>query len=150
MATFLASNLGYHFDKSWNDTKAYHFEGLVKKKGHVLSAKSGSVPLFKKSIVFTSSVSKGESLKTFLAYAGLSPRKIIFIDDKKKHIESVEKIVESLEIPFVDIEYTAVKDAKVEPLNKARAAFQFEFLEKEHKWFSDQEATRRTNNKHDN
>lgn len=133
-------HIGYHFDKSWSDTKPHHFEGLSKQMGQGLSAKSSSVPLFKGGVVFTSSVSKGEALKAFLAYAGLSPRKIIFIDDKKKHIESVEKTVESLGIPFVGIEYTAVKDARAEPLNKERAEFQFEVLEKEHKWLSDQEA----------
>ena len=69
-----------------------------------------------------------------------SLKKIIFVDDKKKHIESVEKVVENLGILFVGIEYTAVKDAKVEPLNKARAEFQFEVLETEHKWLSDDKA----------
>lgn len=69
-------------------------------------------------------------MQAFLTYAKLVFKKIIFIDDKKKHIESGEKVVRSLGIPFVGIEYTAVKDAKVEPLNKARADFQFDVLEK--------------------
>lgn len=139
--------MGHHFDKSWSDTKSHQFEGLVKQTGSGLSAQSNSISLFKSGVIFASNVSKGNVLKAFLAYAGLTPQKIIFIDDKKKHIESVEKVAKSLGIPFVGIEYTAVQETKLEPLNKARADFQFELLEKEHKWLSDQEADIRINKK---
>lgn len=135
--------LGYHFENSWKNTKSHVFKELIKQTGHGLSAKSESASLFKDGVVFASGVSKGDALTAFLAYAGLSPQKIIFIDDKKKHLESVEKVAKDLGIPFVGIEYTATKATKFAPLNKARVELQFEVLEKEHKWLSDEEAAKR-------
>lgn len=66
---------GYDFGKSWSGLAPHHFEGLGK-VGKGLSAKSSSAPAFKKGVVLTSSVSKGEALKAFLAYAQFMPKKI--------------------------------------------------------------------------
>ncbi len=133
--------IGYNFGKSWSGLAPQHFEGLGK-MGSGLSVKSRSAPAFKNGVVFTSSVSKGEALKAFLAYAHFAPKKIIFIDDKKKHLESVESIAKSLGIPFVGFEYTAVADKPASALDEKRARLQFEILEKEHKWLSDEEANK--------
>lgn len=46
-------------------------------------------------------------------------------------------------IEFLGIEYTAIKESKIEPLDKERADLQFKVLEKEHKWLSDEEADAR-------
>ena len=53
------------------------------------------------------------------------------------------RIVENIE--FLGIEYTAAYDTKIEQFNAKRAKLQFEVLEKEHKWLSDQEADVRIN-----
>jgi FMN phosphatase YigB (HAD superfamily) len=135
------NSLGYHFEKSWPQLQTKVFMRLTTKDPQ-------RFPTFIDGILLTCGVPKGEVLQAFLAYAGLAPQKIIFIDDKRKNLESVEKTAESLSIPFVGIEYTAVKDAKEEPLDKARAEFQFEVLEKEQKWLSDQEAEVRMKNNH--
>jgi hypothetical protein len=44
------------------------------------------------------------------------------------------------EIKFIGFEYTAVADRSKVLLNEKRARFQFEVLEKEHKWLADEEA----------
>lgn len=127
---------GYHFDLSWQDLKPALFTEL-EKKGKGLSANSTSMPVFKNGIVFTSAVSKGQALKAFLKYAKLVPKKIIFIDDKRKHIESVEKSAQSLNISFIGIEYTKTSTMHTEPLHQERADLQYAILEKEKKWISD-------------
>lgn len=130
---------GYHFDLSWQVLKPKIFTGL-EKIGKGLSAKSSSMPVFKSGIVFTSAVSKGQALKAFLQYAGIAPKKIIFVDDKRKHLESVEEIAKSYNISFIGIEYTAASDIPASPLNEKRADLQYKVLEKENKWISDSEA----------
>lgn len=130
---------GYHFDFSWQALKPKIFTGL-EKIGKGLSAKSSSMPVFKSGIVFTSAASKGQALKAFLQYAGILPKKIIFVDDKRKHLESVEEIAKSHSIPFIGIEYTAASDIPASPLNEKRADLQYKVLEKEKKWISDSEA----------
>ena len=130
---------GYHFDLSWRVLKPKVFTGL-EKTGKGLSAKNSSMPVFKSGIVFTSAVSKGQALEAFLQYARIVPKKIIFVDDKRKHLESVEEIAKSHNIPFIGIEYTAVSNIPASPLSEKRANLQYEVLEKEKKWISDSEA----------
>ena len=79
-------------------------------------------------------------VSVFLQYAGIAPKKIIFVDDKRKHLESVEEIAKSHDIPFIGIEYTAAGDIPASPLNEKRADLQYKVLEKEKKWISDSEA----------
>lgn len=129
-------DFGYTFKDSWKTLKPKTFETLKSKDPK-------RFPLFKEGVVFTCNLPKGEVLKAFLYYAGLSPKKIIFIEDKKKNIKSVEAFAREVKIPFIGFQYTAVADRPQSPLNEKRAQLQFEVLEKEHKWLSDEEADKR-------
>ncbi len=124
--------LGYFFNKSWKDLEEKSFE-----------EKDGKQALFKKGVIFTNHLPKGEVLKAFLDYTHLRPKHILFIDDKKKNVQSVQEIARHLDIPYTGIEYKAVEYAKYVPLNKERAKFQFAILEKEHVWLSDEEADKK-------
>lgn len=130
-------NTGYDFKKSWPDTKEKTFKGLISTNKEALP------PVFKQGIIFASRVPKGEVLKAFLDYANLKPRKIIFVDNRTKNIESVQNFANANGILFTGVEYSAVIEAKIEPLNIKRAEFQFETLIKEKKWLSDEEADNR-------
>lgn len=59
----------------------------------------------KDGIVFSSNNNKGKVLLAFLDYVGYHPRKVIFIDDKIKNINTVREAVESRGIEFVGIRY---------------------------------------------
>ena len=126
---------GYHFVKSWKSIKQKSFMYMA------LNTQE-SPPLFTRGVIFASSAPKGDALEAFLKYAKFMPTKIIFIDNKTKHLESVKKFAQIHNIPFIGIEYTVVADSKAKPLNKKRAEFQFEILQKERKWISDEEAER--------
>lgn len=126
-------SFGYTFKDSWKTLKPKIF-------GELKTKDPKRFPVFKNGVLFTSSLSKGEVLKAFLHYAGLSPKKIVFIDDKREYLESVEAFSKEAGIPFVGFEYTAVAERPKSPLNEKRAQLQFEVLEKEHKWLKDKEA----------
>lgn len=76
--------------------------------------------MFFKGIVFTTT-DKDKALGAFLNHCTLKFKKVIFIDDQQKNLESVEKITAKRHIPFVGIEYTAAK-MHAEPLNTKRGA----------------------------
>ena len=49
--------------------------------------------------------SKGEALKAFLNATGLKPGKIVFADDKKKHVEGMEKVFGRGPVSYVGYRY---------------------------------------------
>lgn len=130
---------GYHFDQSWPTLKPKQFHDL-NKQGNGSAAKSNSIPMFIRGTVFTSSVSKGKTLQAFLKYAQLSPKRIIFIDDKERHLKSVQHVALAHNISFIGIKYTAAHNLAREALNKSRAELQFEILKKDKKWITDCQA----------
>jgi len=127
---------GYMFKDSWSALKSKTFEALKSKDPK-------RFPVFKDGIVFTSNLPKGEVLKAFLEHASLSPKKIIFVDDKLKNLKSVEAFCQKAGINFAGFEYTAVAGRPKSLLNEKRSQYQFEVLEREHKWLSDEEADKR-------
>ncbi len=62
--------------------------------------------LYKHNIIFTSNNDKGETLLAFLAMLNYHPKKIIFIDDKMHHVESLENALKNIN---VDIEYVGIR-----------------------------------------
>jgi hypothetical protein len=128
--------LGYTLKDPWRTIKSKTF-GTLKSKD------PKRLPVFKGGVLFTCNLPKGEVLKAFLQYAALSPNKIIFIDDKKKNLESVEAFSKAAGIPFMGFHYTAVAERPKTSLNEKRAQLQFEVLEEEHIWLSDEEADKR-------
>lgn len=126
-------HLGYHFDKSWVTTKEKTFEQFPTKY-------LKQFPKFVKGVIFTCGVPKGQVLEAFLNYIKLHPTKILFIDDKRKNLESVASFAHKSNLSFLGIEYTFAKYSNTKPFNKKLAKFQFEILEKENKWLSDQQA----------
>ncbi|MBX9697334.1 MAG: DUF2608 domain-containing protein [Alphaproteobacteria bacterium] len=126
-------DLGYTLKDSWSTLALKSFESLKSKDPK-------RFPVFKNGVLFTCNLPKGDVLNAFLRYAGLSPKKIIFIDDKRKHLQSVEAFSKDAGILFEGFEYTAVAERPKTLLNEKRARYQFEVLEKEHKWLNDQEA----------
>lgn len=80
---------------------------------------------------------KGEVLAQFLKLISFKPKKIIFVDNKKHHVENVEKALADSKISYFGRRYGA-SDKKISSMNK-------DVLEIQHKYFfgevlSDQEA----------
>lgn len=124
---------GYYFDKSWQNLKDINLKSLMK-------VTNDANPIYKAGIVFVDQTGeKGPALDAFLTYSATKPKKIIFIDDKSKNLVSVEEFAKQHNIAFVGIEYTKTLEGDG-MLNNDIAALQFDILEKEKKWISDNEA----------
>ena len=73
--------------------------------------------------------SKGRVLTAFLKQINFNPRKIIFIDDKLKHIEDVEKVVESMGIEYVGMRFSG-SDQRIAELDPKIVDLQWTFFPK--------------------
>ncbi len=71
--------------------------------------RKGRCPLFKSGIIFATGSPKGPVLKAFFKLVGWLPRRIIFIDDSRDNLVSVQVIAQQLKIPFLGLHYTAAK-----------------------------------------
>ena len=124
--------LGYSFDRSWPELLSVTFNQLED---------DGRAVAYSHGIIYTSDMPKGPALLSFLKHTKQKFNKIIFVDDKMTNVNSVENaLTDSTPIEFIGIEYTAVKDRIAEPLDKNRAAYQFNTLKHRHRWLSDNEA----------
>jgi FMN phosphatase YigB (HAD superfamily) len=68
--------------------------------------------------------SKGEVLVEFLRRTGLAPKKIVFVDDKRKHVESVTAELKAVGIPVIAYRYGGA-DASVTAFRTRTAEAQF-------------------------
>ena len=66
---------------------------------------NGQTMLYSNNILFTTGTSKGEALFTLLDKLKVSPKRIVFIDDKKSNIESVEKWAKERNVEFTGLRY---------------------------------------------
>lgn len=97
-------------------------------------------PLFKEGILYSSTHPKGDILEAFLEALGWKPDRIIFIDDHKHFVSSVERAAEKMGIDFIGIHYNAAHHMPCE-LDPAVAAYQYRHLGEHGEWLSDSEAS---------
>lgn len=104
-----------------------------------IKAKQG-VPLLKNGIIFTAGAQKGIVLKRVLEKIKIKPKTIIFIDDRRENIESVDQYCKTAGINFTGFEYKAAIHKPIQPLNKKRVNLQLDLLQNKHIWLNDKEA----------
>jgi len=61
--------------------------------------------LYKKGILFAKGIEKGKVLAQFLKKIKFMPKSIVFIDDKLKHLDEVEKFCDKFKIKFLGLRY---------------------------------------------
>ncbi|XVN40454.1 MAG: DUF2608 domain-containing protein [Rickettsia endosymbiont of Argas persicus] len=101
------------------------------------------IPMLISGVILTASANKGLVLKSVLEKSNLHFKKIIFIDDKMKELESVEIICREMDIDFQGIHYGAAKLVPLPVLDKKKEQLHYEILEKEHIWLLDKELEER-------
>lgn len=87
------TSIGITFSKSHPVTRQLNFDYLP------------ITALYEEGILFCGDNKKGTVLKILLDAMPQKPTKIVFIDDKKKYLECVEKTTQELGIPFVGLRY---------------------------------------------
>lgn len=125
------SKMGIDFGKSWNLERIVfscfpnYYNGEV------------SYATFSDGILFCISWDKGSVLRAFLSkIPSYKFKKIIFIDDKRRHLESVRQVADEIGSEFVGIEYTLAKSKKRSPINLTKIKEQCKFLIEKERWIS--------------
>lgn len=96
-------------------------------------------PLFKSGVLYSSFHSKGDVLIVFLQKIGLNPKKVIFVDDELKHVQSVVASLDQQDIPCIGIHYTAADEGSCN-LNEKQARFQINYFIQHDVWLGDKES----------
>lgn len=94
--------------------------------------------LYRQGVLFTSGTSKGEALIKFLDTINYYPKHIVFINDKKTHLQDVEKSVELRNMNFIGLRYS-YSDQRVANFCKEIAEIQWTHSTFDH-LLSDEEA----------
>lgn len=91
---------------------------------------AASPTLYLQGVLFVSDYNKkGDVFMPFLSMINKSPKKVVFIDDKRKNVEELEQTLSKYGIEYVGIYYTAIEHAK--PVySRDLAEYQYKFLDK--------------------
>lgn len=101
------------------------------------------VPMLKSGVMLTAQVDKGKILECILRRSNYYPKVIVFIDDMRNNLESLEKLSAKLKIKFHGFHYTAVSDVPMPVIDEKIEKLRFKILEKEYQWLSYQELANR-------
>jgi hypothetical protein len=99
---------------------------------------NGHGVLYRKGILFTSGTPKGKALFTLLDLIGYAPKRIVFINDKAKHLKDVEEEAELREVEFIGLRYS-YSDQRINNFRPEIADIQWAFSSFD-SLLSDQEA----------
>lgn len=108
----------------------------------IFSKKSG--PVFKKGVLCSDKSSKGEVLVAFLKKIRWFPKKVIFIDDRRDYLQSVEAALKKHSIKFKGFLYTGASVSALQ-VDAELGEFQFRHLAKYGEWLSEEEALKHLN-----
>jgi hypothetical protein len=87
---------------------------------------NGQGVLYRKGILFTSGTVKGTALLHLLDHLGYAPKRIVFINDKEKHLKDIEDAVISRNIEFIGLRYS-YSDARVNAFRPEIAEIQWKY-----------------------
>ncbi|MDR1432973.1 MAG: DUF2608 domain-containing protein [Puniceicoccales bacterium] len=125
------NGFGYNFGKFWPALADKRFDEFA----------CAYQPEYSSGVVCSGETPKGQSLRAFLKHAAISPRKVIFIDDKEDTVEDVKATCESMEIAFVGIQYLeASKVVSAVPFSEEMMEYQLNTLKEKNIWLPDGEA----------
>ncbi|MBA3603723.1 MAG: DUF2608 domain-containing protein [Parachlamydiaceae bacterium] len=94
------------------------------------SVPSKTPTMYIQGILFTGEFNKkGEIFVLFLLIINKQPKKIVFIDDKRSHVEEVEMALMGQGIEYIGVHYTAIEHVE-KVYSPEIAEFQYKFLTK--------------------
>jgi hypothetical protein len=95
-----------------------------------LDLKTDAPARFEDGVVYVGAYNnKGATLVAYLEQVGRTPKKIVFVDNKAKHVEAVEKALGKFKIDYLGCRHAA-SDAKVNAFDPAIADIQYRFFRK--------------------
>lgn len=118
--------------------KTLGFQGDFSERTFVLPGFSRR-PTFYHGVLATDLQDKGPVMGSFLDIMALNPTQVVFLDDTKEFVESVERECDKRHIPFQGYHY---RGAKTKPWDEKLMMFQGEYLLKHRVWLNDDDARR--------
>ena len=121
----------------------YHFKSSIGQNGLRLGEEplvGNGAPVYQDGIIYTSGLPKGPILGVFLRSLSFSPKRIVFVDDKKGNLASVAAFCHQYGIEFLGIHFKAI-DVKTQDQEweERVSNCQFDYYEKFHQWLPDAE-----------
>ncbi|PIS02827.1 MAG: hypothetical protein COT85_01995 [Chlamydiae bacterium CG10_big_fil_rev_8_21_14_0_10_42_34] len=120
-----------------NDLRVDLCKTSPSKEDHCLSVQNHTV-IHRQGILFTSGRAKGESFFQLCGKIGMTPKKIVVVDDKLSHLQNFEKETYLRGVEFVGLRYGAL-DEQCAAFSKEVAEYQFSQSSLKH-LISDEEA----------
>lgn len=99
----------------------------------------GQYAAFYNGIIMTGPFLKGEILEAFLTETKLAPKQIVFFDDRRPHVEDVQKVAMKRDILFLGIHFKE-NDKMLSRPDPRVVALQKDVLIKKKTWLEDEEA----------
>lgn len=96
-------------------------------------------PVYRDGIIYTDLHLKSDVLSSFLKQGNVTPKEIIFIDDRLSNINDLEIFCKDFNIGYVGIHDDRILK-KYSSFDENLGAYQFQHLEQHHKWLTDEEA----------
>lgn len=92
-------------------------------------------------VIFSGEVPKGELLKRIIENSKVKPKKIVFFDDRRYNLDSIEQSFQGSNIELMSLRYGAA-DAVVQSFNPIIADLEYSLFKETHLLISDAEAFR--------
>lgn len=96
---------GIKFTQSFGKLKSFIFPRAFQKNFR-------DDAVFDRGVLFVGGNKKGTVLENFFHVAKFLPKKIVYVDDKRGHVENIEQVCKSMSIPYTGFRYGAL-DEKV-------------------------------------
>lgn len=125
------ANAGFHFDRAFPQINHLILPQWKNEKHPAI---------FLKGVLCSCKYPKGEVLVAFLKEINWKPKHVYFIDDRLHNLQSVEKSLSAMNIPFVGYHYTGA-DLLPGILDQRLAETQLNYFLRKGVWLSDEEAT---------
>lgn len=123
-------DLGIDFSPAFPDWKVVTLKDFEK---------SGTkAPAYHDGVIFAKNFSKGEVLKSFFKQTGFYPNKVIFVDDLKENLESVESELACFNIEVLSFHYLGARTF-YKPVCEATIEHQVDHLIQKEEWLSDEQ-----------
>jgi hypothetical protein len=122
------------------ESLAIKFTGEINKQEiFKFDGKNKESPIFYKGIIFTTDLSKEETLRQFLSITRIAPRNIIVFEYRKSNLNNIDKFFRTIDLDCFGIEYLGFEELQGTPDDKL-VEFQKETLLRDGKWLEDDEA----------
>lgn len=97
---------------------------------NIFSVPSSTPTMYRQGVLFTGEYNKkGEIFVRFLSIIDQKPKKVVFIDDKRSHVEDVNQALQKIGVEYLGIHYKAIELAD-KVYYPELAEFQHKFLNK--------------------